>query len=709
MEGETTLRRNRLALFFIVAGLILISGLSAKSYLLGVTGKTLYLSPSGSDSADGIQTNPLKTLGKAQEIVRKNRFKDATIFLHGGTYQLTDTLNFTKEDSGLASSAITYRAYPGEKPIISGSQFVSGFSKYSDNIMVADLSSTLINGNDVKDLYLNNQAQTLARTPNYLAPDFSKNDPYQGTYYSTNGSGNFREISYDSNALNNKDWTNVTAAQVVIFPGNNQTNDIRNIDTILTGKITLTADTSSPILTGNRFYVQNLFQALDAPGEWYFDQASKKLYFYPPRTLTDEDSFSISRTATLVSLVGTKNIAFEGITFEQSLADGVVVENSDNIKIVDCELRNTLGNAVTIQGTSNNVSVSRNIIHETGGAGVSISTSGKYFKNLVSPQIDISNNQIKSVGGIHNNRAGIEVQSVGSRIANNTISDTPGSGIIFKGNNNQILNNLITRTGRALENVAGIATPGKSWLEQGNLISENVISQTGGYTLSASGRGFNSGSSGILLDNFASGDTIQRNTIKDAPTGIIVRGGISNDINHNIIVDTSEYGLELIAIELSSTTFDEAMYQELTQALNFDYLKKSYLSQYPTLSNILDSQDGQVAFENNQILNNIFYYPSTDSLLFSYAGKNIFNNNLYRSSGRLLVKNSLGSISGFEEWLSMGYDKNSVTNNPGFVDPSENNFNLLEQSPALELGFSVGRAAAGILEKTKVIIDNTSY
>ena len=30
-------------------------------------------------------------------------------------------------------------------------------------------------------------------------------------------------------------------------------------------------------------FVENVFEELDAPGEWYFDAAKKLLYFYPPK------------------------------------------------------------------------------------------------------------------------------------------------------------------------------------------------------------------------------------------------------------------------------------------------------------------------------------------------------------------------------------------------------------------------------------------
>ena len=75
--------------------------------------------------------------------------------------------------------------------------------------------------------------------------------------------------------------------EVCIFPRYNWWNNIVRIASIDREKrvITLAGDCSYAIRPGDRYYVQGLFEELDAPGEWYLDRAAGKLYFWPPAPL----------------------------------------------------------------------------------------------------------------------------------------------------------------------------------------------------------------------------------------------------------------------------------------------------------------------------------------------------------------------------------------------------------------------------------------
>ena len=57
-----------------------------------------YVSPDGSDAGDGSAEAPFRTLEAARDAVR-GAGGNVTVYLHGGTYRLTDPLTFTPEDS----------------------------------------------------------------------------------------------------------------------------------------------------------------------------------------------------------------------------------------------------------------------------------------------------------------------------------------------------------------------------------------------------------------------------------------------------------------------------------------------------------------------------------------------------------------------------------------------------------------------------------
>jgi RNA polymerase sigma factor (sigma-70 family) len=86
--------------------------------LIGFTGvpqADIYVSPGGSDSADGSLKKPFATLARAVAAVKPGQ----TIALRGGTYRPSDELSLTT--SGTAAKRITLSNYRNEKPVIDAS------------------------------------------------------------------------------------------------------------------------------------------------------------------------------------------------------------------------------------------------------------------------------------------------------------------------------------------------------------------------------------------------------------------------------------------------------------------------------------------------------------------------------------------------------------------------------------------------------------
>ena len=74
---------------------------------------------------------------------------------------------------------------------------------------------------------------------------------------------------------------------------------------------------------GGHFYVENVLQELDAPGEWYYDPYGRTLYSLPNATDLSTAAVSVPLLQTLVSVVGSPgapvvNVSFTGLTFTQS-------------------------------------------------------------------------------------------------------------------------------------------------------------------------------------------------------------------------------------------------------------------------------------------------------------------------------------------------------------------------------------------------------
>ena len=135
----------------------------------------------------------------------------------------------------------------------------------------------------------------------------------------------------------------------------------------------------SAIIPGQHYYIENVLEELDEPGEWFFDANASTLYFMPNATGGSAAARNLELVAplldTLVSVKGAKDISFEGIDFTETRATyfeqfevpsggdwsihrggALFVEDSSNITIASCVFNQTGGNAVML---SNNVVDSR--------------------------------------------------------------------------------------------------------------------------------------------------------------------------------------------------------------------------------------------------------------------------------------------------------------------------------------------------------------
>jgi len=119
-----------------------------------------HVSPKGSDSNPGTKKKPFATI---QAGVNQLHPGD-TLLIHAGTYR--ETITFPR--SGTATAPITVKAYPGEKPVVSGCDPVSGWTKHKDAIWKAPMDWTLGLGRN--QVFTANEVMMEARYPNQPSP-----------------------------------------------------------------------------------------------------------------------------------------------------------------------------------------------------------------------------------------------------------------------------------------------------------------------------------------------------------------------------------------------------------------------------------------------------------------------------------------------------------------------------------------------------------
>ena len=81
-------------------------------FFVNALGQPYYVAVNGSDTNNGSQQDPFKTIEKAVGLVKAGEI----IFIQGGIYNLISTINITK--SGTSDSIISLFAFPGERPVL---------------------------------------------------------------------------------------------------------------------------------------------------------------------------------------------------------------------------------------------------------------------------------------------------------------------------------------------------------------------------------------------------------------------------------------------------------------------------------------------------------------------------------------------------------------------------------------------------------------
>jgi hypothetical protein len=235
-----------------------------------------YVSPSGSDSYVGSNTRPFKTIQKAHDVVRtinKNMAGDIAVILKTGTYQLNQPLTFGAEDSGTNGYNIIYKADVGAKVIVSGGRRLGRWSLFdgSKNIYRVWFGKTSY----PREFYNGDTRATRAR---------SLDDPTGFTRTETGYTTtdltlqNLKNIS-DLEIVSTNDWKSFRCG-VSSIVGGNITMDQPCFKNSLHGQIPFPDGTLAwPIL--NPSWIENAYELLDQPGEWYYNRIDGYIYYKP--------------------------------------------------------------------------------------------------------------------------------------------------------------------------------------------------------------------------------------------------------------------------------------------------------------------------------------------------------------------------------------------------------------------------------------------
>ena len=345
----------------------------------------LYVSQSGDDSNSGTQQAPLASLDGARKLIAAGKMgqtEPVTVHVDDGVYYLPRTLVFKPEDSGSEQFPIVYRAQNEGKAIISGGAKLDlEWSKYKDGIFKASTPADL----QIDQLFIDGANQRMARYPNY-DPD-KKAQPYQG--FASDAFSKSRANRWAAptggfiHAMHRSGWggyhyriTGKDGKGEVTFEGgwqNNRKGDMHK----------------------KHRMVENVFEELDAAGEWFHDSRNAVLYFKPlPGNDLTGATVEVVRLRHLINFEGTpakpvKHVTLQGFkvqhasrTFmdckEQLMRSdwaiyrggAFTLTGTEDINILDCEFDQVGGNAIFVNNYNRRVWVRGCHIHDTGASGV---------------------------------------------------------------------------------------------------------------------------------------------------------------------------------------------------------------------------------------------------------------------------------------------------------------------------------------------------
>ncbi len=333
-----------------------------------------YVAPAGSDANPGTLDKPFATLQRAQQAVRQ---KHGDVFLRGGTYYLSAPLVFTAEDSGTKDAPVVFQNYKDERPVISGGIRLDGLNwqPFTNGILQAQVPADL----QTEEIFINGERQILARYPNF--------DP-KAKYFDGFAAD---AISKERAAR----WAGPTGgyyhAMHPAFWGD------------FTWRITGKNPNGEPTLKGgwqnNRGaaahrdvrFVESIFEELDAPGEWFLNQQTHTLCFYPPAGLDLKKAVvEATRLRTLIEFRGDEAnpvrwITLRGLTFRH--AARTVMDNREPLLRSDWTIYR--GGAVFFNGAED-CTLADSLIDQVGGNAV--------FVNKYNRRVTIRGTQIAKAG-----------------------------------------------------------------------------------------------------------------------------------------------------------------------------------------------------------------------------------------------------------------------------------------------------------------------
>jgi hypothetical protein len=561
-----------------------------------------HLSPRGRDSAPGSASRPWATLAGARDNLRRlrkagNLTDPVTVQVHAGRYEQRETVHFDPTDSHTR-----YAAAPGAAPVFDGGERLSGWKVGRRNgreEWTLDLPDVVTGKRQFRSLFVNGRRAPRARLPKF-SPDAAgtKNVFHIGEILQPektglfDGSDTFKPKPGDVSP----EWTSLPEAEFVLLHYWIEERLPKPALNPRTGWLSFARRSGFCLYEAYvnsaggrdyaRYYIDNLFEALTEPGEWYLSRETGRLYYLPRpgetpantaiyaphlHTFVRASGILYAETGERIDLHGTQHVRdleFFGITFRHAdwyspiaethipthamiggldqpiggspqaaiaVPGAIVFRAARHCALTDCTIEQVGLYALEFGDGCRECSAVGNELHDLGAGG--IRAHGADLDNLAERRtgnLRITDNHIHHIGRIFHQGIGVLLGNAADCVvAHNHIHDTCYTGISvgwvwgFRDTiscNNRIEHNHIHHIGAGiLSDMGGIYTLG---IQPGTVLRGNHLHDIFSHDYGGWGVYLDEGSSYILVEHNLVHDT------KDAPFNI--HYGHENIVRNNI-------------------------------------------------------------------------------------------------------------------------------------------------------------------------------
>lgn len=651
----------------------------------GAFALTLYVSPTGNNawsgkSAEAPAANasaavpaasapvdgPLASLAGARDRIRAMRDaglkadEPITVLIAGGAYPMREPAVFEPRDSGTPLAPVRYMARPGERPVFRGGTPIGPWEE-KDGKWSAPAPLGF------NSLFVNGGRATRARTPNqgyfHIAGKAVEGKPADGKPDPANNRGfRYREGDLKAYPDPNAIVVGIHSWETSILP----------ISAVNEAERRVTFKGPAHWEFGQwdaeqRYYVENVSDALDAPGEWFRDEAAGRVTYIPRpgETPATAEAFAPIARQFLVfrgdvaSEKYVRSIQISGLTFEHADWELRPAGNSDaqaafslpgviefhaarDCSLTNLEVRHVGYHAVRIFAGSRGVTLEMNHMHDLGAGAIYLGEP-----SIALGERDrvggcrVNNNYLHDGGRVFEAGEGVWIgQTSDNAISHNEIGDFGYTGISMGWTwgyaetgckRNLVEFNHIHHIGTgALSDMGGIYTLGDS---TGSVLRGNYIHDV---------TSFHYGGWGIYPDEGTTNLLIEGNVAANCKTGGFHQHyGKENVVRNNVFAFAPEAQLQRSREEdHSSFTFER----------------------------------------------NIVIYAEGELLNGKWGGDRFaMNHNIFwRTDG---VEPKFGERT-LAEWRAAGHDVDSKFADPMLIDPEKGDFGFKPGSPAADMGIA---------------------